>query len=858
MNTPATTGSISGRGLFTLRLLVAFFTLVVWTVAVRATTAAAPTFSPVAGTYSNAQSVTITSTTSGASIRYTTDGSTPTETVGTLYGSPVSISATTTLKAIAYKTGDTDSTVTTGVYTLTAAAPTFSPVAGTYTSGQSTTIKSTTTGASIRYTTDGSAPSSTTGTLYGSPVSIGVTTTLKAIAYKTGYNNSTITSGTYTINPPPAITSQPQATTFSVLYSFTNGYDGGNPEAGLIQGTDGRLYGTASAAGGGSAGTVFAIHSDGSAFTTLHCFDSASDGSNPQSPLIQGSDGRFYGMVSQNGPKGNGSVFALAPDGTGFAVLHGFAGGAADGANPSTCGLVQGSDGNLYGTANGAGAANRGVLFVENPSGTGGANGDGFTLLCSFNGNNGASPEAGLIRGPSGVYYGTTSQGIGNAGTLFKVVTNGTVAGTTLTTMYSFSGGSDGGYILAGLIEGTDGRLYGTAASDGQYGPGTVYAFNPSNSTFSTIYNFMGGDNGGNPNAGLVQGTDGRLYGTVSGGGANNDGAVFVLNADGTGYTALYSFEGSDGDDPQSSLIQGSDGRFYGTASQGGQNNNGTLFAVSPLSNQSTVVAGSTVTFTVAATGTGTLNYQWKLNNATLSGATNPALVLTNVNASNAGSYTVVVSNSSGSVTSAAATLTVTVPLAPSAPVFSPPAGTYATAQTVCIASTGATSIYYTTDGSIPTTTSALYANTGPIAVSANMTLRAIGVNVGGSSPVSTASYVIGLPTITSQPQATTFSVLYSFTNGYDGGNPEAGLIQGTDGRLYGTTQAGGTGNGTVFAAVPNGTGLTTIYSFHGSDGTNIQAGVIQGNDGRLYGTAPNGGAKGMGAVFAVKPDGTG
>ncbi len=163
---------------------------------------AAPSYSPAAGTYTSAQSVTISTTTSGATIRYTTDGSTPSESAGTVYSSPVNISATSTLNAIAYESGMADSTVTSGVYTITGtcAAPTFNPAAGTYSWGESVTISTTTSGATIRYTTNGTTPSSTVGTVYSSPVAISSTSTLEAIAYETGWNNSTVTSGVYTIN----------------------------------------------------------------------------------------------------------------------------------------------------------------------------------------------------------------------------------------------------------------------------------------------------------------------------------------------------------------------------------------------------------------------------------------------------------------------------------------------------------------------------------------------------------------------------------------------------------------------------------------------------------------------------------
>ena len=163
---------------------------------------AAPTFSPAAGTYTSTQTVTISTTTSGASIRYTMDGSTPSETAGTLYSGPVTVGATTAINAIAYKSGMTDSAVAGATYTIAVATPTFSPVAGTYSSTQTVTISTTTSGASIRYTTDGSTPSETAGTLYSGPVTVSTTTTINAIAYQSGLTDSAVTSAAYTITLP--------------------------------------------------------------------------------------------------------------------------------------------------------------------------------------------------------------------------------------------------------------------------------------------------------------------------------------------------------------------------------------------------------------------------------------------------------------------------------------------------------------------------------------------------------------------------------------------------------------------------------------------------------------------------------
>ena len=180
------------------------------TYVINGTSVAAPTFSPAAGTYTSTQSVSITSATSGASIRYTTDGSTPSETAGTLYSGPVNVSSSITFTAIAYKAGLTDSNVVSAAYTINialppAAAPVFSPAAGTYTTAQNVTITSATGGASIRYTTDGSTPSETAGTLYSGPVHVSANLTLKAIAYAAGFTDSTVTSGAYTITPPPTL-----------------------------------------------------------------------------------------------------------------------------------------------------------------------------------------------------------------------------------------------------------------------------------------------------------------------------------------------------------------------------------------------------------------------------------------------------------------------------------------------------------------------------------------------------------------------------------------------------------------------------------------------------------------------------
>jgi uncharacterized repeat protein (TIGR03803 family) len=517
---------------------------------------AAPAFSPPAGVYlsGHAQNVAIISATPGASIRYTTDGSTPTETYGTLYSSPVSISAATTLTAIAYETGLTDSPVASSSYTFLpqVTAPTFSPGGNLYLTAQVVTISTATSGASIRYTTDGSTPTETNGTLYTGPVSIGSpTTNLQAIAFKSGSIDSPVTSGLYTVS------------LVNVLYNFTTANNGGyNPWAGLMQGKDGNFYGTTANGGSGGDGTVFKLTPSG-VLTTLVSFTGA-NGVTPFAGLVQGSDGNFYGMTTYGGSSNLGTVFKMTPAGV-LTTLVSFTG--ANGANPFYETLVQGSDGNFYGTTQVGGGANGGTVFKMTPAGV-------LTTLVSFSGANGLFPTASLIQGSDGNFYGTTVEGGSTYGSSGAPQGDGTVFKLTpagvLTTLVSFTGVNGNGLApWAALVQGSDGNFYGTTEEGG----GTVFKLTPTG-VLTTLVSF-GGANGAFPHAGLVLGHDGNFYGTTyEGGGFSNDGTVFKMTPAGVLSTLVW-FAGPNGAQPPAVLMQGSDGNFYGTTPFGGSGGTG-------------------------------------------------------------------------------------------------------------------------------------------------------------------------------------------------------------------------------------------------------------------------------------------
>ncbi|HEY1717229.1 MAG TPA: choice-of-anchor tandem repeat GloVer-containing protein, partial [Verrucomicrobiae bacterium] len=352
--------------------------------------------------------------------------------------------------------------------------------------------------------------------------------------------------------------------TFSTLNSSTNA-DGAVPQANLIL-SGNTLFGTAYYGGTSGYGAVFKVNTDGTGFTNLYSFTNGSDGAYPSAGLIL-SGNTLYGTASAYLLGGKwGTVFAINTNGTGFTNLYNFTAGR-DGGYPVGSLILSGNT--LYGTAAGAGRSPYGTIFAVNTNGT------GFANLYSFtDGSDGAYPNAELILSGN-TLYGTALQGGSSGyGTVFAVNTNG----TGFTNLYTFTNGNDGANPVDSLIL-SGGTLYGTAANGGSSGYGTVFAVNTNGTGFTNLYTFTDGNDGAHPDAGLIL-SGNTLYGTARNGGTNNEGTVFAVNTNGTGFTNLYGFtDGGDGANPQASLIL-SGNILYGTAANGGTNGEGTVFGL--------------------------------------------------------------------------------------------------------------------------------------------------------------------------------------------------------------------------------------------------------------------------------------
>ena len=642
---------------------------------------------------------------------------------------------------------------------------------------------------------------------------------------------------------------------------FDAPYVNGQTPSALIEAGDGTFYGTTAAGGFFGAGTLFRVDAAG-VVTTLRNFDPNSDGSSPMG-LVRAIDGRVYGYAQTGGRFGFGTIFRIDAGGA-LTTVHHFAN--TDGSRPNA--LSAGADGNIYGATAMGGAVDGGTAFSLDLQ-------EGFQTIASFNATTGRWPT-GIVKASDGRLYGTARDGGQyQGGTVFTIDEAGAVS-----TLRDFSTAS-GGYQPLGLIQGSDGRLYGTTFLGGS-GSGTVFAIDTAG-VFTTLH-FFSIQDGPPADVDLVEGTVGSFDGVA-------DRAIYRVDASGT-YTIVHAFTGPDGADP-GWLTRAANGALYGTTSTDTVGGGGTVYRIEPPATLTTLHYFRTGTDGATPNGiiqgsdgrlygtTGVPSGSGLFVPGTVfvvDGAVRTALDrfssgIAGRGIPRSGLYEGSDGNFYGTTWKAAEFDIPT--LSPGMVFRMSPEGNITTIAEGFYLSGG---VIEASDGNLFGTTAANgfvppnYGTVFRISPGGNMTQLYRFNGTDGNNPVielteardgtlwgtSAGGVVIG-PVPGSRTYGTIFQIdrmtgalttRYTFS-GLDGSGPEGRLVQGIDGRMYGTTSAGGaSGYGTIFAI--DSTGMTTLYNFAGGDGANPHAGMVLGDDGRFYGVTRNGGAFNYGTMFAL------
>ncbi len=300
------------------------------------------------------------------------------------------------------------------------------------------------------------------------------------------------------------------------------------------------MYGTTAFGGANGAGCIFSVNTDGSNYQDIHDFTgSPADGGNPFCSLIL-LNGVLYGTTSGEAANNGGIIFSININGTGFTDIHDFSGSAFDGANPY--GDLTILNGVIYGVTYNGGLSNDGIIFSMN------TNGSGFKDLYDFNGINGAHP--GSLTQFGNILYGIASLGgSNNQGCIFSVNINGSRYLDLLDFNGTNGGSSSTSLTLSGNV------LYGLTNVGGTNGGGTIFSIDTNGSGFTVLHDFtFAATDGGNPVTTRLTLTGNVLYGMTGQGGASDVGIIFSMNTDGSGFTDLHDFKGTNGAAPQGSL----------------------------------------------------------------------------------------------------------------------------------------------------------------------------------------------------------------------------------------------------------------------------------------------------------------
>jgi uncharacterized repeat protein (TIGR03803 family) len=564
----------------------------------------------------------------------------------------------------------------------------------------------------------------------------------------------------------------------------------------------------------------------------------------PTGPLIIGTDGALYGTARNGGTNALGSVYRMNKDGSGYTILHSFS--SLEGAQPAA-GLLEASDGVLNGTSTG-GDQNTGAVFKLNKDGS------GFTVQHHFGGGigDGANPTCQLIEGSDGVLYGTTTGGgVNGGGTVFKLNKDGTGCGL----LHSFGAGNDGQDPERGLIEGPTGALYGTTFGGGTAGGGTLFSLNKDGTGYVVLHNFEETTDGFHPLCALIVAGNAALYGTTSDGGYGTNpnggtsggvGTVFKFNLDGSGYQVLHIF-----------FPNGNNNTFIG--------NEGLSPAAGLLKSTDGSLYGTTLSGGPASWNDGTV-FRLKPDGTDYRVLGDIwGLAAEVVEDSDGALYSTTIGGVAFKLNKTNADLTVLHSFKIESPERWGPTGLIrgsdgtlygTTSAETAESDDGGTVFKINQDGSgyAVLHTFVESGQRAPIEASDGVLYGISG------SFVQDGSWVVDVYKL--NKNGTGFSVIHRFSDADAYGLPRSGLVEGRDGALYGTacclyTGTPGIDNAYAYKLNRDGSGFSVLHMFEDLTNGSTANWLTTVSDGALYGTTESGLGITLGRVFKLQPDGS-
>jgi uncharacterized repeat protein (TIGR03803 family) len=616
----------------------------------------------------------------------------------------------------------------------------------------------------------------------------------------------------------------------TVLHAFTGDADGSNPESGVILDNDGNLYGT-TYAGGTGAGVVYKLDATGQE-TVLYSFTGQADGDQPWAGVIRDAAGNLYGATRYGGTAHSGVVYKVDPSGKEI-VLYSFQGGT-DAANPEAS-LIRDADGNLYGTTQSGGTGGYGTVYKVDAAGR-------ETVLYNFTATSpGTLPLGNVVRDREGNLYGVSSY----TKTLFKLDPAG-----QFSVFYTFPGAQYSNAPNGGLILDAAGNFYGTTGSGGSGGAGAVFKVDAAGRE-TVLHSFLGaGLIGDYPQAGVVRDAAGNLYGTTYQGGRANRGVIYKVDPIGH-ETVLHNFTGVDGSSPSYSMTMDAAGNLYGATSTGGNSTASSCPSGCGVVYKMDPAGGFTVLYTFTGEADGGLPvggvivdaagnvYGTTIVGGSFAECGHGCGVVYKLDP--AGSETVLYTFMGGAAGSGALS---GVTMDAGGNLY----GTAGSGQSCCglvykLDSTGNETVLHT-----------FYGNPDGAQPSGNLILDAAG-NIYGTTAIGGEGCSFGCGVIYKVDPAGNETVVHRFTGEADGASP-VGVALDATGNFFGVAGTGGAGGwGTVYKVDPFADNTTVLYSFtDGADGGSPGGAVILGPNGALFGTATRGGTEFGGVVFKVIP----